>query len=423
MSTTIQEILETSFTVNDRTYRPPARPIAVICIDGCADEYLSVSLAQGFMPNLAKMLTTGHRSMVRGALPSFTNVNNSAMVTGCPPCKTGIGGNYIIDPETGEEVMTNSSRFLRLETILAAAAEAGRKVAMVTAKDKLRELLSKNLQGIAFSTERADELTFEVNGIEDIVSHVGPRPEIYSGEASLYVLKSGVYLIQSGLADFCYLTLTDYMQHKYAPEAPESLEFYRGIDEQIGRLLELGCVIGATADHGMNAKCDAQGNPNVVYLETALQEKFGEGITVICPITDPYVVHHGALGSSVTVYLPDSVDRQAVAEWILNLDGISEVHNRQTAVTKLELPADRIGDLFVLSARDYVIGRTSAHHDLSQLAGQLRSHGGRYEEMVPMLLSLPLNDEYYRRSQGDPRNFDLFDFVCNGVIVGKPSNS
>ncbi len=419
MNTTIQEIIGTSFTVNGRTYRPPALPIAVICIDGCADEYLSVSLTQGVMPNLATMLKTGHRSMVRGALPSFTNVNNSAMVTGCPPSKTGIGGNYIIDPETGDEVMTNSSRFLRLETILAAAANAGRKVAMVTAKDKLRELLSKNMKGIAFSTERADELTLEVNGIEDIIAHVGPRPEIYSGEASLYVLKSGVHLIRTGQADFCYLTLTDYMQHKYAPEAPESLEFYRGIDEQIGKFLDLGCIVAATADHGMNAKCDAQGNPNVVYLETALSEKFGDGIKVICPITDPYVVHHGALGSAVTVYLPNSVDPTAVASWVLNLDGVAEVHNRETAVSKLELPVDRIGDLFVLSTRDYVIGRTPAHHDLGQLAGRLRSHGGRYEEMVPMLLSHQLNEEYYRKSQGDPRNFDLFDFACNGVVAIK----
>jgi len=418
MNPTTQEIVNAKFSVNGRDYSPPAVPIAVLCIDGCADEYLSVSLAKGVMPRLAKMLKTGHRSLVRGALPSFTNVNNCAVVTGCPPSETGIGGNYIIDPETGDEVMTNSSRYLRLETILAAAANAGRKVAMVTAKDKLRELLSKNMNGIAFSTERADEVTPDINGIDDIVTHVGPKPEIYSAEASLYVLRSGVYLIDSGKADFCYLTLTDYMQHKFAPEHPDSLEFYRGIDHEIGRLLDLGCVVAATADHGMNAKCDAQGNLNVVYLETDLTQRFGEGITVICPITDPYVVHHGALGSAVTVYLPESSDIRNIASWILNLKGVAEVHTRETAVSKLQLPADRIGDLFVLSTRDYVIGRTPAHHDLGQLAGQLRSHGGRYEEMVPMVISHPLNKTYYVKSQGDPRNFDIFDFTCNGVVIG-----
>ena len=361
------------------------------------------------------MAAEGYWGQARGALPSFTNVNNCAMVTGTPPSQTGIGGNYIIDPETGEEVMTNSSRFLRNDTILAAASAAGRKVAMVTAKDKLREILSKGMNGISLSAEKADEVSLKVNGIADIESLAGPKPSIYSGEASLYALRVGVELLAAGRADFLYLSLTDYMQHKYAPEAPESREFYRGIDTEVGRLLDLGSVVGITADHGMNAKCNAAGEPNVIFLETELARVFGEGCRVICPITDPYVVHHGALGSAVTVYLPDGVDERAVAHWIAALDGVTEVHTRESAMAKLELPGDRIGDLFVLSAREWVIGRTPEHHDLSKLEDTLRSHGGRYEEMVPFLISEPLNAGYAALAKGDLRNFDIFDFVCNGT--------
>ena len=389
--------------------------MAVICADGCAEEYLSLGFAHGELPHLAKQAANGYCGLARGALPSFTNVNNCAMVTGTAPLQTGIGGNYIIDPETGEEVMTNSSRFLRNDTILAAASAAGRKVAMVTAKDKLRELLSKGMDGIAVSAEKADEVSLEVNGIDDIESLAGPKPSIYSGEASLYALRVGVELLAAGRADFLYLSLTDYMQHKYAPEAPESREFYRGIDAEVGRLLDLGAVVGITADHGMNAKCNAAGEPNVIYLETELTREFGVGCRVICPITDPYVVHHGALGSAVTVYLPDNLDREAAANWIAALDGVTEVHTRESAVAKLELPGDRIGDLFVLSGRDWVIGRTPEHHDLRKLEGTLRSHGGRYEEMVPFLISEPLNAKYTALAKGDPRNFDIFDFVCNGT--------
>ena len=389
--------------------------MAVICADGCAEEYLSLGFAHGELPHLAKQAANGYCGLARGALPSFTNVNNCAMVTGTPPLQTGIGGNYIIDPETGEEVMTNSSRFLRNDTILAAASTAGRKVAMVTAKDKLRELLSKGMDGIAVSAEKADEVSLEVNGIDDIESLAGPKPSIYSGEASLYALRVGVELLAAGRADFLYLSLTDYMQHKYAPEAPESREFYRGIDAEVGRLLDLGAVVGITADHGMNAKCNAAGEPNVIYLETELTREFGVGCRVICPITDPYVVHHGALGSAVTVYLPDNLDREAAANWIAALDGVTEVHTSESAVAKLELPGDRIGDLFVLSGRDWVIGRTPEHHDLRKLEGTLRSHGGRYEEMVPFLISEPLNAKYTALAKGDPRNFDIFDFVCNGI--------
>jgi len=302
--------------------------VVVICVDGCAGEYLALGFAHGELPRLAKLAANGHFGQARGALPSFTNVNNCAMVTGTPPSQTGIGGNYILDPDTGEEVMTNSSRFLRNDTILAAASAAGRKVAMVTAKDKLRELLSKGMDGIALSAEKADDVSLEVNGIDDVESLAGPKPSIYSGEASLYTLRVGVELLAAGRADFLYLSLTDYMQHKYAPEAPESREFYRGIDTEVGRLLDLGAIVGITADHGMNAKCNADGEPNVIFLETELTREFGDGCRVICPITDPYVVHHGALGSAVTVYLPDNLNRETVAHWIAALDRRTRRHHR-----------------------------------------------------------------------------------------------
>ena len=310
----------------------------------------------------------------------------------------------------------NSSRYLRADTILAAAANAGRKVAMVTAKDKLREILSHDMRGISFSAEKAREATRSTHGIDEVERVVDRKqPAIYSADASLFVLWSGVTLAEQGLADFLYLSLTDYMQHRYAPEAPEVLEFYAEMDRAIGRLLELGVSVALTADHGMNAKTKADGSPNVVYLETRLIEEFGPGPRVICPITDPYVVHHGALGSAVTVYLPETLDRARVAEWTLSLGGITEVFTREQATDKLELPADRIGDLFVLSGRNVVVGKDEAAHDLSKLAGSLRSHGGRYEEMVPLIVSEPLSHRYDDLAHGDPRNFDIFDFAINGT--------
>ena len=404
-----------SFAVNGRRYEVGPFPIVVICIDGCAEEHLFAALAHREMPAMRAMACDGYYGLARSALPSFTNVNNCAIVTGTPPRQTGIAGNYILDPISGKEVMTNEPEFLRNETILAAAARAGRRVAMVTAKDKLRRLLSRKLTGIAFSSEFVDQVTLKEAGIDGVESHLGPTPGIYSADASLYVLRAGLELLRNGRADFLYLTTTDYMQHKYAPDADELLDFYQRIDELIGELLALNAVVGITADHGMNAKCDRSGNPRVIYLETALKEQFGPGFRVICPITDPYVVHHGALGSAVTVYCPLECEKIKVARWISQLKGVTEVHDRDSAERLLELPRDRIGDFYVLAGRDWVLGRRAADHDLSQLAGSLRSHGGRYEEMVPLLLSHQLSESYRRRAMGDPRNFEIFDFVCNGL--------
>ncbi|MGB0991220.1 MAG: phosphonoacetate hydrolase [Akkermansiaceae bacterium] len=407
-----------AFTANNRTYSPPAKPIAVICIDGCADEYITESIAQGYMPRLEAMVKTGYRGMVRGALPSFTNVNNSAIVTGAPPAVTGICGNFFLNPDTGEEVMMNSPEFRRCDTLLNAAADAGRKVAFITAKEKLRTVLGDGIVergGIVFSTEKVKEAKKETHGVDNAEDIIGkPQPEIYSGDASIYVIEAGAALVEQGKADFLYLSLTDYMQHKYAPHDQESLDFYKNMDDQIGRLLDAGCIVAATADHGMNAKNDADGNPKVIYVQTLLHEKFGaEGISVICPITDPYVVHHGALGGLVMVHLDDPSRADEMIDYLYRIDGITEVHNREMAALKLELAPDRIGDICVLANRDTVVGKTPEDHDLSVLKGGLRSHGGRYEEMVPLLLSEPLNEEYRKIAMADPRNFDVFAFACN----------
>jgi len=408
--------LLTPFTVNGIRFTPSVKPLVVICIDGSADEYLDATLLQDRMPNLKKMAKQGYRGMARGALPSFTNVNNSSIVTGVSPAVHGISGNFFYDEAKDQEVMMNSSEYLRAETILAAAALAGRKVGVVTAKEKLRDILSYKLKGIAFSAEKANQTKLETHGIENAEKTLGlPTPSIYSADASLFVLRAGVRLIEKGISDFLYLSLTDYMQHTFAQDTEESLAFYEAMDSEFGNLLKVGAIIGATADHGMNAKVKPDGSPNVLFIETMLTEKFGPGFRVICPITDPYVKHHGALGSYVVVHISDKSKIQMVKNWLSFQTGITEVYEKDLAVRILEQPEDRIGDLVVLSGRDVVVGRTPEHHDLKALDGTLRSHGGRYEEMVPFIISHPLNKQYRMRAGGDPRNFDIFDFAINGT--------
>lgn len=413
----MNNISRQSFLINGKLYFPDSKPIVVICADGSADEYYNAALVRDRMPNLKNMITRGYRGMVRGALPSFTNVNNSSIVTGVSPAIHGISGNFFYDENKDEEVMMNSADYLRAETILAKAANAGRKVAVVTAKEKLRNILSFKLNGIAFSAERAIFAKKETHGIDHVEEMVGrSTPEIYSPEASLFVLQAGVALIEKELADFLYLSLTDYMQHTYAPETEESLSFYESIDQELGKLLELGAIIGITPDHGMNAKVDEEGNPNVLYIEDMLEEKFGNGLfRVICPITDPYVKHHGALGSYIVIHVEDKSIIQEVKNWLAAQQGITEVYDRDGAVHLLEQPEDRTGDLIVLSGKDVVLGRRPQYHDLSALDGTLRSHGGRYEEMVSMIISHPLNDTYKLKAAGDARNFQIFDFTINGT--------
>lgn len=409
-----------SFIVNDRHYELPARPVVGICLDGSSAEYFDAALARGLIPNLQTISAQGYRGLARGQMPSFTNVNNASIVTGVPPSIHGICGNYFYETASGKEVMMNSASFLRAKTIFPAAQQAGRKVAVVTAKDKLRDIFAAGLiesGGIALSSERVNQARLSTHGIEGVESLVGPNPDIYSGEASLYVLRAGVKLMAAGRADFLYLSTTDYMQHKFAPEAPEALQFYASMDEQIGALLQLGAGIGITADHGMNAKQNADGSPNVIYLESVLVKEFGPGFRVILPITDPHLVHHGALGSFAQVHLPVGckIPLTEIIEFTRQLFGVTEVLEQATAARLMELPPDRMGDYVVCSGRDVTLGRTPDWHDLSLIKEGLRSHGGRYEEMVPFFFSHPLKPAYTAKARRDPRNFDLFDFICNGM--------
>src|SRR5437773_9277345 len=139
-----------------------------------------------------------------------------------------------------------------------------------------------------------------------------------------------------------YLSTTDYVQHKHAPGTPAANAFTGMLDACLRRLDMLGATVVFTADHGMNAKTDALGRPNIVFLQDALDAMYGAGATrVILPITDPYVVHHGALGSFATVYVSSPVALADAAARIAAMPGIDLVLPRGDACVRFELPADR----------------------------------------------------------------------------------
>ncbi|MBI5280025.1 MAG: phosphonoacetate hydrolase [Burkholderiales bacterium] len=399
-------------TVNERTYRAPAEPTVVVCVDGCEPDYLAQAVYHGHMPWLAHALASGTGLVANCVVPSFTNPNNLSIVTGVPPSVHGICGNYLYDPETNSEVMMNDPKWLRAPSILAALAEAGRKVAVVTAKDKLRRLLGHGMQGICFSSERADQVTAEEHGITDVMKLVGMKlPDVYSAELSEFVFAAGVALARRARPDVMYLSTTDYVQHKHAPGTAAANAFCAMMDRYLGQLDDLGWVIALTADHGMNAKTGLDGTPDVIYLQSWFDRELGPGkARVILPITDPYVVHHGALGSFATVYLPAGMPAAPFVAQLQELRGMELVLTRKAAAQHFELPADRIGDIVCVSERSTVIGTSADRHDLSGLDAPLRSHGGTSEQRVPLVVNRPLKGLDTTRRW---RNFDAFDLALN----------
>jgi phosphonoacetate hydrolase len=301
----------------------------------------------------------------------------------------------------------------------------GAKVVSATAKDKLRKQLQKDMDlskgSVSISSQSADRCTMAENGIEDALEFVGrPLPDMYSADLSLFALDAGIRLLETRRPDILYLSLTDFIQHAFAPGHPDADQFYRDLDARFGRLEELGATVALTADHGMNEKTNDDGTPCVIWLQDILDSKFGEGAsTVICPITDAFVDHHGALGGFVRVYCHEGLDREQVIEAIQDVPGLEKVLSREQVAREFDLPIGPEGDVAVLGDARTVIGARRVDHDLSGLKGQrLRTHGSLHEADVPIIISRPVNDEYARRAE-DSRlhSYQMFDYAFNGPVA------
>jgi phosphonoacetate hydrolase len=415
----VRPIAVTAVEVNGRSYKLPKRPTVVIVVDGFDPAYLEHGFANGTLPRMKAFETDGFVGIADCSMPSTTNTNNTSIVTGVPPAVHGINGNYYLDPETGKEIMITDASRLRCGTILGAMSGAGVKTAVVTAKDKLLKVLAYKMSGIQFSSEYAHKTNLRDNNIDHVEELVGrAQPDQYSADLSLFVLDAGVKILSSVRPDLMYLSTSDYVQHKHAPGEPEADTYHQAVDTIVGKLVDLGATVAVTADHGMNDKSAADGTPKVVYLEDELNSRFGAGsVRVICPIADPFVRHHGALGSFVRVHLRKHEDIAAMMAFARSLLGIELVLDKQQVCKQFDLPVDREGDFAVFSSRDTVVGARRQDHDLSQLAGhRLRSHGGLGEQKVPFLLSRSLNAQYRERVKSSRlHNYDIFDFALNGV--------
>ncbi|MFO7765217.1 MAG: phosphonoacetate hydrolase [Pelovirga sp.] len=415
--------MKPNITLNGLTYSHPHRPVAVVCIDGGDPSYINHCLQADIIPNIKKFMNTGFAAIAQGSMPSFTCPNNMSIATGCEPECHGISGNYYLDRRSLKPVVMTGPELLRTRTVMAEFSRHGATVVSITAKDKLRRQLQKDMLldngSVSFSAQFADQCSQQENGIENILDFVGkPQPDMYSADLSLFVLDAGIRLLEERRPEILYLSLTDYIQHAYAPDDPEAEQFYRDLDTRFGRLQEMGAIVALTADHGMNDKADENGQPKVIWLQDVLDQALGEGCcTVICPITDAFVGHHGALGGFVRVYCHDRTTPEAVIEVIHNRPGIARVWSAQKVANEMEQPLDREGDVAVMGDKGTVIGGRRIDHDLTTLKGtRLRSHGSIWEADVPFIISAPLNADYRRKAgAGRLRSHQIFDFAINGI--------
>lgn len=408
--------------LHNRSYQLPSRPVVVVCIDGFDPEYLTAGCEAENLPTMSSWIQSGFHTTAKCAMPSVTNPNNLSIITGVPTSVHGISGNYFLDKQTNQEVMVLDASTMRGETILERMANAGVRVAAITAKDKLRRIINHGLspekRAICFSSQCAGECTLEEHGMGDVEEWLGQTaPPMYSGDLSIFVLDAGLKLLRENRADLFYLTLSDYIQHKYPPRSAEANDFMHEIDARLAEFEKLGALVAVTGDHGMSHKSNNGGQPNVLFLEDFLNSKWPQArARVMCPIADPFVKHHGALGGFVRVHLTGKVSNDDIDDMLELCRKLPEVEvalKGVDAAILFEMPEEREGEITVIAKNDAVIGSTQAAHDLSQLEGHpLRSHGGLSEQEIPLIRSVPIGPDCQVKSEGW-RNFDVFDLALN----------
>ena len=340
------------------------RKILILCIDAGSHDYLAAS----DIPNIRKMAETGFYEQVNAVIPSVTNVNNVSIATGTFPETHGITTNYHVDRTTGIGEFIEDNRFLLAPTLfeVAKASKFADKTALFVTKQKLLRMLETGAD-IAVAAEAPPT---------EYIHTAGPVEPIYSVEINWWLLRAVRETLRKDDPELAYCSTTDWVQHKYPPDADLSQQHLAELDRIIGDIVDDAPEreIYITADHGMLAKNTAL-DPGRVLTE------HGIPASSIPIIKDRYVAHHGNLGGAAYVFLENRDHTTKAVQTLLNTSGVEEAYCAEDAATTFRLHPERIGDIFVLADQTTVFGELAASREPTAV----RSHGSRHESYVPII--------------------------------------
>ena len=340
------------------------RKILILCIDAGSHDYLAASN----LPTLQKLAKAGFYRHANAVIPSVTNVNNVSIATGTFPETHGITTNYHVDRTTNRGEFIEDNRFLLAPTLfeIAKTSKFADKTALFVTKKKLLRMLEAGAD-IAVAAEAPPPEYIEIAG------EVEP---IYSIEINWWLLRAVRETLRRDDPEFVYCSTTDWVQHKYAPDAEPSQRHLAILDQIIGEIVEADPEreIYITADHGMFAKTTAL-DPGRLLTEQSIPA------SAIPIIKDRYIAHHGNLGGAAYVFLKNLDDTPKAIETLLSTPGIEEAYAAEDAARTFRLHPERIGDIFVLADKTTVFGELETAVEPTSV----RSHGSRHESYVPII--------------------------------------
>ena len=312
--------------------------------------------------------TAGFYHHANAVIPSVTNVNNVSIATGTFPETHGITTNYHVDRATGKGEFIEDNRFLLAPTLfeVAKASKFADKTALFVTKKKLLRMLETGTD-IAVAAEDPPP---------EYLQTVGPTEPIYSVEINWWLLRAARETLRTHDPELVYCSTTDWVQHKYAPDADLSQQHLAELDRIIGDIIddEPEREIYITADHGMLEKTTAL-DPGRVLTDQGIPA------SAIPIIKDRYVAHHGNLGGAAYVFLKNQADTSKAIQTLLNTPGVEEAYSADDAACTFRLHRERIGDIFVLADKTTTFGELETAVESTAV----RSHGSRHESYVPII--------------------------------------
>lgn len=353
-------------------------------IIGMMDGLDMAYLEQIEMKNFNRLAKDGFFKEVSGVFPSVTNVNNVSIACGAWPNEHGISANSYFDKSTGKPEYMNAAELITSPTIFARARAQGIKSALLTSKRKTLELFHKDVD-IGIAAESPDE---------EAVEKFGLPADIYSREINYWLWEAAIKILEDepdiGLL---YVHITDYPMHAWGPEKEESKEHLSGLDQLIGKALEVApdAAFLATADHGMNYKSRCWD------LQKVLTSKGVPPLFVLSPERDYYIVHHRNFTGCSWIWLANGSDREETVAILENLQGVEEVFDRETAALRYNINPEHLGDLIVTGDKETMFGDMDQPYE--ELPDTYRAHGSLHEMRLPLLIwnlqrDLPVENEF-----------------------------
>ena len=399
------------FTANDRAYREPERPVLAICADGWDPDYVDDALGRGLMPAACRGPLRRRRDL-RSRPRAGADVHQPQQRRDRHRGERGT-------QRRGRQPLPRRRRRRgpgHRSALPAAPRRStpprrprGSAALCVTAKDKLRRLLATG--GVpSFSAERAHEQALpDGRAVHRLVG--APAQASTTGSSRPYTVDLATRAVARELGSRLAVRIADGLRPAQGParggaQRPLLPGDGRALGAALGRRLRRRAGTPTTAC--ARRRCPTAAD--VRSLDDALRAAGIASSQTVLPITDPYVVHHAALGSFAWVHVdarPNATRR--ARRWPGSGRGRGACSPPTRRRGSIEQPEDRIGDLVRARRR-----RDGARHRRGArplaVGSTLRSHGGLHERTVPLIVCSPLGDGAL---PGDLGNRDLHDLLLN----------